>query len=197
MLDCTKLSEVIHTLIDITTTAISGGIMSSAELAWIDQDHRRIADHIRRYGVSIQAIGGDQCQYCPDNNSAETGRLFAYTVGMFGIGHPEFLMFPRDYEECSFALNAVAHRVRADGEQFLPGQLVEFNGWPHRAFLEEVPNPGEIVFSANHFYQRPAEASVPVLQLTLDDQRGRFPWEPGCSRATREQPRPGEFRARD
>jgi hypothetical protein len=32
-----------------------------------------------------------------------------------------------------------------------------------------------LVFSANRFYQRPAEFSVPVLQLSYNDKAGRFP----------------------
>ena len=59
---------------------------------------------------------------------------------------------------------------------------------------EEVPNPGEIVFEANRFYQRPNEASVPVLQLTYTDKNGRYPWDEGCLRPEL-QPRPGTWRA--
>lgn len=57
----------------------------------------------------------------------------------------------------------------------LPGQLVTFPEWPHRIIVETVPNPGQIVFEANRFYQRPAEFSVPVYQLSNDDEAGRFP----------------------
>src|SRR5215211_2861727 len=74
------------------------------------------------------------------------------------------------------------------------GQLITFRGWPHKIIPEELPNPGVIVFSANRFYQRPAEFSVPVLQLSYDDKAGRFPWEPGYA-APEMQPRPGTFRA--
>ena len=48
---------------------------------------------------------------------------------------------------------------------------------------------------ANRHYQRPREASVPVLQLTWDDRNGRFPWEDGYSVPVTVQPRPGTFRA--
>jgi hypothetical protein len=73
--------------------------------------------------------------------------------------------------------------------------LLEFDNWSHRVTVEEVPNPGEIVFGANRFYQRPDEASVPVLQLTYDDLGGRFPWQDGYANPDWIQPRPGEFRA--
>jgi hypothetical protein len=61
--------------------------------------------------------------------------------------------------------------------------------------VEELPNPGEVLFSANRFYQRPDEFSVPAYQLTWALPGGIFPWdhaygcEPDC------QPRPGEWRA--
>jgi hypothetical protein len=60
--------------------------------------------------------------------------------------------------------------------------------------VEEVPNPGEIVFTANRHYQRPPEFSVSVFQLSYDDTSGRFPWEPDYA-APEMQPRPGTFRA--
>jgi hypothetical protein len=59
-------------------------------------------------------------------------------------------------------LNALGESIRA-GDQLLPSQMITFEEWPHRIIPEQVPNPGEIVFAANRFYQRPDEASVPVL----------------------------------
>jgi hypothetical protein len=66
--------------------------------------------------------------------------------------------------------------------------------WPHQISPEPVPNPGEIVFEANRYYQRPADVSVSVLQLSYDDTEGRFPWEKGYA-APEMQPRPGTFKA--
>jgi Domain of unknown function (DUF4262) len=74
-------------------------------------------------------------------------------------------------------INELAERIRA-GEDLLPGQLITFEEWPHKIIPEELPNPGEIAFSANRFYSRRAEFSVPVLQLSYDDKSGRFLWEP-------------------
>ena len=153
------------------------------------------AEKVRKYGWAIQGVGGDRCACCPGGIARERSKLFAYTIGMFGIGHPEFLIFPKRLEDAQRALNAIAHRVHCHGEQFISGQVVDFDAWRHRATIEDVPNPGEIVFTANRFYQRPNEASVPVLQLTLDDMGGKFPWEEGCSWTARQQPRPGEFKA--
>jgi hypothetical protein len=90
-------------------------------------------------------------------------------------------------------LNNLGERVRA-GEALLPGELITFDEWPHRIIPEPVPNPGEIVFESNRYYQRPDESSVPVLQLSYDDDEGRFPWEEGYA-APQMQPRPGTFKA--
>lgn len=43
-------------------------------------------------------------------------------------------------------------------------------------------------------YRRPDEVSVPVLQLTYDDEAGRFPWDEAFTHPE-SQPRPGTFQA--
>jgi hypothetical protein len=91
-------------------------------------------------------------------------------------------------------LNEVGRRVKNGGD-LVPGELLSFGDWPHRITVEEVPNPGEILFSANRHYQRPDEASVPAFQLTYDDVERRFPWDDGYSNAAWIQPRPGTWHA--
>jgi hypothetical protein len=162
--------------------------MSTADpavIAWLDQEDKRTAQTIRRHGVYIQYVGGD-----PEHQHTS----FAYTVGLFGIGHPELLVLGANPSTSSALLNEVAGRVRK-GQDLAPGDLLVFDDWGHRVTVEAVPNPGEIVFSANRFYQRPSEASVAAFQLTYDDLGGRFPWEDGYARAEWIQPRPGGFAA--
>ena len=97
-------------------------------------------------------------------------------MGLFGLAHPELLIFGVAPHAASAVLNELGERVRS-GEALLPGHMIELDSWPRRIIPEEVPNPGEIVFSAIDFYRRPDVYSVPVLQLGYDDARGRFPWE--------------------
>jgi hypothetical protein len=156
-----------------------------AVLAWLDQEDRRTAETIRRFGVSIEYVSGDA-------RSRETS--FAYTIGLFGVGHPEVLVLGLDPRTAALLLNDVAGRVRTGGDLSV-GELLEFDGWSHRVTVERVPNPGDIAFAANRFYQRPDAFSVELLQLTYDDRDGRFPWEDGYARAEWIQPRPGAFRA--
>lgn len=169
--------------------------MDARTQAWIDQDHANTVAIIRRHGWMIQYVGGGICEV-PGCDAHDDPALppFGYTVGMFGLGHAEFLVFDLSPGDASAVLNDLGERVRS-GENLIPGQLITGEGWSHKVFLEEVPNPGEIVFSANRFYERPAEFSVPVLQVTYDDDHGRFPWDEEYDTTSGLQPRPGEFRA--
>jgi hypothetical protein len=160
--------------------------------AWLDQEDAHIAAMIRRHGWFINYIGGScgapGCD-CDDTD----GPPFAYTVGLFGLHHPELLILGAPPDVAMGVLNTLGDRIRS-GEALVPGAIVTFDQWPHRIIPEHVPNPGEIVFAANRYYARPDEHSVPVLQLSYDDTAGRFPWEPGYE-APEMQPRPGAFRA--
>ena len=156
--------------------------------AWLDQEDRHVAAMIREHGCFIQVVGGCGCADC------EGQTTFAYSVGLFGVGHPELLILGTDQRTAGRVINDVFARVRA-GADLVPGQQLAFQWWGHRLMVEPVPNPGEIVFAANRHYQRPAEHSVPVFQLTWDDTDGRFPWDDGCSIPASVQPRPGDFRA--
>jgi Domain of unknown function (DUF4262) len=73
--------------------------------------------------------------------------------------------------------------------------LLTFDTWPHRIVVESLPNPGEILFTANRHYQQPPEASVEAYQLTYDDRSRRFPWDAGYANDPVLQPRPGTWRA--
>lgn len=167
--------------------------MDARTQAWLDQHDAHIAAMIRRHGWYIAYIGGGSCDRpgCDGGDSADPP--FAYTVGLFGLAHPELLILGVGPETAAGVLNTLGTRIRV-GEALLPGEIVTFDDWPHRIVPELVPNAGEIVFEANRFYQRPNEASVPVLQLSYDDSEGRFPWEDGYA-APEMQPRPGTFTA--
>ena len=161
--------------------------------AWSDQYDAAVAGAVRQHGWSIQYVGGGACSAPGCDCSESDGPPFAYTVGLFGLAHPELLIFGVPPETAAGVLNTLGERVRS-GEALLPGRLITFDEWPHRIIPEEVPNPGEIVFQSNRFYLRPDEHSVPVLQLSYDDTEGRFPWDEGYA-APKMQPRPGSFQA--
>ncbi len=161
--------------------------------AWLDQQHAHIRDTIRERGWVIHYIGGSACSVPGCECGPDDQPAFAYTTGLFGLGHPELLIIGVDPNTAAGVINALGERVRS-GEDLMPGELITFAEWPHRIIPEQVPNPGDIVLWANGFYQRPAEHSVPVLQLSYDDTEGRFPWNDGYA-ASELQPRPGTFTA--
>jgi hypothetical protein len=161
--------------------------------AWLDQEDQHVAATIRQRGCCVQYVMGGGCECCDDDLDPESPS-FAYTIGLFGLGHPELLIFGTDPGTASAVLNDVFQRVRA-GADLVPGELLAFADWPHRAFIEAVPNPGEILFGANRHYRRPDDHSVPAFQLTWDDATGRFPWDGGYSAPMWIQPRPGTFSA--
>jgi hypothetical protein len=141
--------------------------MTDAQIrAWLDQEDMMVANMIREHGWYIQYVMGDP---------AERTTSIAHTIGLFGIGGPELVLLGSSPGTASGVLNEVGRRVNA-GEVLLPGQLLTFEDWPHRVTVEEVPNPGAIVYGANRHYKRPDHASVPAFQLTYDDLGGRFPW---------------------
>src|SRR5262245_20434260 len=160
--------------------------------AWLDQEDAHTAAMIRRHGWFIQYVEGSSPDSGPDDDDMD-GPSFAYTIGLFGLNHPELLIFGVSPETAGVVLNTLGNRIRS-GEDLLPGSLVTIDEWHQRIIPEEVPNPGEIVLAANRYYARPPDFSVPVLQLSYDDAEGRFPGEPGHA-APEMQPRPGTFRA--
>jgi hypothetical protein len=161
--------------------------MTNSQLqAWLDQEDQHVAQTIRKHGQFIQLVGGDV--------SSQSLPSFAYTVGLFGLGHPELVVLSVGSDTACGLLNDLGARIRA-GDNLIAGSLLSFEHWSHRVTVEELPNPGEILFSANRHYQRPAEASVPAYQLTYDDMLGRFPWDPGYSNGPHVQARPGTWRA--
>ena len=151
-------------------------------LAWLDQQDRMTTETVRRHGWIMQYVLGE-----------EQSPSFAYTVGLFGLGHPELVVFGLDYESAMGLLNLLGAKVR-ENHDIRAGEILSFDGTDTRVRADVLPNPGDVVFAANRFYQRPDEASVPALQLTWDIG-GAFPGEPGYSKPAWLQPKPGEFRA--
>ncbi|GGK73205.1 DUF4262 domain-containing protein [Ornithinimicrobium pekingense] len=191
--------------------------VSSARRAVWDQERRRITDNIRSYGVHLTYVGGEAsaaCDCCPggreplgsDDSDPLAGvvedldelpdRLavpFCYTTGLFGVGHPELVVLGLSPEPAANLLNVLAHRVLEHQGDLTPGELTEVDGL--QVLVEELPNPGMVLFEANGYYDRPLVASVPAYQLTWSDAEGRYPWDEGHLPVPCLQPRPGHYRA--
>ena len=153
--------------------------------AWLDQEDAHLTHTIRAHRWAVQYVGeGDE----PDEPA------FGYTVGLFGMGHPELVIVGLGPDNTHGILQRVAAMV-ADGRDLVPGEMLTWSDWGGRIVVEELPNPGEILFVANRHYQRPDEFSVPGYQLTWDHRDGLFPWDEGYACGPECQPRPGTWRA--
>ena len=160
------------------------GMTDPQMLAWLDQEDSRLAQTIRAHRVAVQYVmRGEESDEPP----------FGYTVGLFGAGHPELVVVGVGHETALSLLNTVADLV-FQGRDLVPGELVVLDGG-RRLTVETLPNPADVLFSANRFYQRPDEFSVPAYQLTWARAGGTFPWEPGHPCPPECQPRPGTWRA--
>jgi hypothetical protein len=154
-------------------------------IAWLDQEDAHLARTIRTHRLAVQ--------YVADGEEGDEP-CFGYTVGLFGLGHPELVAVGLEYEDTGGLLNKVAGLVVA-GRDLVPGEVLRDDDGTPVVTVEVVPNPGEILFSANRFYQRPDEFSVPAFQLTWAVAGGIFPWDDGYRCAPECQPRPGTWRA--
>jgi len=153
--------------------------------AWLDQEDTHVAQLIRAHRWLVQYVGpGDGPEAPP----------FGYTVGLFGLGHPELVVVGLGHPNTHAILQRVAGLV-ADGRDLAPGELLTFPDRPDGLVVEELPNPGEILFVANRHYDRPAEVSVPAFQLAWQHRDGTFPWDPAYPCGPGCQSRPGTWRA--
>jgi hypothetical protein len=154
-------------------------------IAWLDQEDAHLAQVIRTHRFAVQYVGaGDDPGEPP----------FGYTVGLFGLGHPELVVVGVGHDVGHGMLSRVARTVVA-GRNLVPGEVLRDGAGRALLTVEELPNPGEVLFSANRFYERPDEFSLPAFQLTWPDADGRFPWDPRYAYGPEVQPRPGAWQA--
>lgn len=186
----------------------------TALLAFYDRQRSLITDHIRTTGVHLTYVSSDaDCDCCrevgavpdaADPFADETGHVpeslparltvpLCYTTGLTGVGHPELVIVGLPPDVSMFLLNAVAHQVTGHHRDLIPGLPVPDLEWD--LMVQEIPNPGMILFDANGYYDRPWQASVPALQVIWPDEDGRFPGEPGHDPGVVAQPLPGTYRA--
>ena len=142
---------------------------------WLAREDARTEAVIKSHGWMVQAVFGDG-PGSPD---------LAYTVGLWGLNHPEIVVFGVPVDTSHPLLNDLGERVRS-GVTLRPGDVLSFGPWPHRVHLLAVPHPERVLFQATRTYGRP----VPALQAVWDDLGGRFPWEEGYAAPRWLQPLP-------
>ena len=102
-------------------------------VAWLDQEDARLSQVIRAHRFAVQYVGaGDE----PDEPP------FGYTVGLFGLGHPELVLVGLGPESTHAILGRAADAV-SDGRDLVAGELLTWPDWVDlRLVMEELPNPG-------------------------------------------------------
>ena len=155
-------------------------------IAWLDQEDARLAQLIRTHRFAVQYVwSGDE----PDEPRSAT------RSGCSVSGIRNWSSAGLDHH----VSHAAAEPGRPDGRRRPGSRARRADRWTTAGqdilTVEVLPNPGEVLFVANRFYERPDEYSVPAFQLTWADAAGRFPWDPGCAYDRDRQPRPGTWRA--
>jgi hypothetical protein len=153
--------------------------------AWLDQEDAHLAQTIRTHRWAVQYVAGGEDSTEPP---------FGYTVGLFGMGHPELVVVGLGYALAGDMLNTVGAMVR-DGDQLVPGQVLEDDDGMPVITVQELPNPADVIFAANRFYGRPDEFSVPAFQLIWALDGGIFPWDDAYPHEPDCQPLPGTWHA--
>jgi hypothetical protein len=88
-------------------------------IAWLDQEDAHLAQVIRAHRWSVQFVGaGDEADEPP----------FGYTVGLFGLGHPELVLVGLGPKTTHSVLGRVAGVV-ADGRNLMAGELLAWPDW--------------------------------------------------------------------
>ncbi|KNX38862.1 DUF4262 domain-containing protein [Luteipulveratus halotolerans] len=150
--------------------------------AWLDQQDALVRDCVREFGCFLQFV---------ISGPAEASTGLCYTTGLFGIRHPELIVFGLDQPSSAGLLNHCFDRVR-EGNDLMPGEILTSPDGSTRVRVEEFPDPGGVLYTANRFYGRPDEFSVPAYQLTWDVD-GAFPDDEGYPYPPHVQPLPGTF----
>jgi Domain of unknown function (DUF4262) len=139
----------------------------------------RVRKRLATYGWTVQTVDG----WPP----------FAYTIGLWRLGHPELVLFGLEPQKAYGLLGVIAEDVCINGRRVADGDEFFEGDWEFKAFA--LPKPGQVVARANVFFRRKPRQSVPALQLVYPDVHGVWPWEPDCHLFPGQQPMPGQFAA--
>ena len=100
---------------------------------------------------------------------------FAYTTGLTGVGHPEFLVSGLPHRDAVHTLNARAAQVLV-GRAFAPGEVFD-EPCGHRWALVAVSDPRRLIIAVELYALRGVPISA--LQVVWSDRDGHFPGSPG------------------
>jgi hypothetical protein len=79
--------------------------------AWLDKEDSMVTRMIREHGWYVEYVIGE-----PD----ELITSIAYTIGLFGMGHPELVLLGADPETAMGLLNEIGRQIKGGGD-LVPG----------------------------------------------------------------------------
>ena len=97
--------------------------LDAQTLAWLDQEDRRTTEMVRAHGWAVEYVFGEA-----------KSPSFAYTIGLFGLGHPELIVFGLDSASAGRILNTLGQRVR-ENRDLRAGEIVDLEGTSTRRSL--------------------------------------------------------------
>ncbi len=138
----------------------------------MDRDNyfERLATIVDEHGVVVQSVG-----------SGDDGPAFAYTIGLFMVDHPEFIVYGLPSSLAGEILNDLSYAVLRSGMRFAPADKVHrvFEG--SFAWLVGLQEPCSHVPVACAFRDRRGFAlttpEVAALQVVWADRDDRWPWD--------------------
>lgn len=128
----------------------------------VDQYDAWQRETIRHHGWALQAVLGE-----------EESPPFVYTIGLYGFGHPELILFATSQATAATVLNDLGELVRG-GRILEPGERVALpSGGVH---LLAFPESEHWLYAAHDLYG----GSVPAMLVVPADDLVETPGEDGC-----------------
>jgi hypothetical protein len=130
----------------------------------------RIESIVYEHGVFIQYVG-----------ASSTKAAFGYTVGLFLVDHPEFVIVDLPLKAAHPLLNDLAFSVLRSGMRYGAGDRIHRLISDGFAQLVAVTDSDSVVRAAYELRDRrrneDVDLEVPALQAAFQDDVGRWPWE--------------------
>jgi len=99
--------------------------------AWLDQEDAHLARVIRQHRWAVQYV---------DPGEEDDEPSFGYTIGLFGLGHPELVLVGLGADTTHGVLQRAAEEVAA-GRDLVPGEVLGWDDGAGRLCVQARPTP--------------------------------------------------------
>ena len=135
---------------------------------------------LRSYLNRVRAVI-DEHGVCVIGTATEEGSPFAYTVGNFLAGRPEFLFLAGvEFEIAKSVLNALSSVMGNRGSPLVDAEVVDIGAaMPVKVLSAPSETVGQYLKVAAAI-NNGQTAGIEVLQVVMPDVDGHFPGDPDC-----------------